>query len=210
MSRSVAKYKLSFEQQKLVEENLNLARREAWRYQRRTEIDYKILESVAFEGLCQAAFKYDSTMLNERTGKPMRFSSIAVPYARGAILHYMRDKTYLLRLSHKMRENWLKGRRLIYQNHSDISIAKILNITLEEWLETRITCSGPPLELKDVAGCTFECQPDEIDLASSYLQQASDFLNKLPAKDVATLVNCLTQNRHCSSCDEMLEEFLVS
>lgn len=189
MSRSVAKYQLNAEQQKLVEENLNLARREAWRYQRRTEIDYKILESVAFEGLCQAAYKYDSSMLNERTGKPMRFSSIAVPYARGAILHYMRDKTYLLKLSHKMRENWLKGRRLIYQGKTDLEVAEALGIDLQEWLETRITCSGPPLELKEAGAFSYENQVEELDLGVGYLVAAELYLLELGANEVNSLNN---------------------
>ena len=37
------------EQQKLASDNLNLARREAWRLQRSTGIEYSTLESVAFE-----------------------------------------------------------------------------------------------------------------------------------------------------------------
>lgn len=191
MSRSVAKFQLTTEQQKLVAENLNLARREAWRYQRRTEIDYKILESVAFEGLCQAAHRYDPNMLNGRTGKPMRFSSIAVPYTRGAILHYMRDKTYLLRLSHKMREHWLKGRKLIYQGESDISIAEKLGVSLQEWLETRITCSGPPLELKETGAPTVDPDDIEIDLASVYIKDALEFVSKLDQTEVQYLQKSL-------------------
>ena len=191
MSRSVAKFQLTTEQQKLVAENLNLARREAWRYQRRTEIDYKILESVAFEGLCQAAYRYDPNMLNGRTGKPMRFSSIAVPYTRGAILHYMRDKTYLLRLSHKMREHWLKGRKLIYQGESDISIAEKLGVPLQDWLETRITCSGPPLELKETGAPTVDPDDIEIDLASVYIKDALEFVSKLDQTEVQYLQKSL-------------------
>ena len=191
MSRSVAKFQLTTEQQKLVAENLNLARREAWRYQRRTEIDYKILESVAFEGLCQAAHRYDPNLLNGRTGKPMRFSSIAVPYTRGAILHYMRDKTYLLRLSHKMREHWLKGRKLIYQGESDLSIAEKLGVTLQEWLETRITCSGPPLELKETGAPTVDPDDIEVDLASVYIKDALDFISTLDETEVQHLQKSL-------------------
>jgi len=191
MSRSVAKFQLTTEQQKLVAENLNLARREAWRYQRRTEIDYKILESVAFEGLCQAAHRYDPNLLNGRTGKPMRFSSIAVPYTRGAILHYMRDKTYLLRLSHKMREHWLKGRKLIYQGESDLSIAEKLGVSLQEWLETRITCSGPPLELKETGAPTVDPDDIEVDLASVYIKDALDFISTLDETEVQHLQKSL-------------------
>jgi RNA polymerase sigma-B factor len=179
MARTAAKFKLTAEQQDLVLKNLNLARREAWRYQRRTEIDYKILESVAFEGLCQAASRYDPTMINDKTGTAMKFSSIAVPYTRGAILHYIRDKTYILKLSHKMRENWLKGRKLMYQNKSDQYIADALGLELMDWLETRVTCSGPPLELKEQGAPTIDIEADEADFSLTYLECADHLLQKV-------------------------------
>lgn len=192
MARSAAKFQLNARQQKLVVDNLNLARREAWRYQRRTEIDYRTLESVAFEGLCQAAYKYDSELINEHTGQPMKFSSIAVPYTRGAILHYIRDKTYLLRLSHKMRENWLKGRKLIYKGKTDQQIADALGIKLSEWLETRVTCSGPPLELKEQGAPTIDIDIPDINMRHQYYKDAESLLEHLPEQSIQKLENYLT------------------
>lgn len=179
MARTAAKFKLTAQQQQLVLDNLNLARREAWRYQRRTEIDYKILESVAFEGLCQAASRYDPEMINDKTGTAMKFSSIAVPYTRGAILHYIRDKTYILKLSHRMRENWLKGRKLMYEGFSDYDIAVALDMELTDWLETRVTCSGPPLELKEQGAPTVDIEAQERDFTKSFLDQAASILGEM-------------------------------
>lgn len=187
MARSASKFQLNEEQQKLVEDNLNLARREAWRYQRRTDMEYRTLESVAFEGLCQAAYKYDPERINDHTGKPMKFSSIAVPYTRGAILHYIRDKTYLLRLSHKMRETWLKGRKLMQQGHNDISVCSILNIEMMEWLETKAVCSGPPLELKEHGAPTVEPTIHEDDNSDYYLEKAQQLLDSLSETDRARI-----------------------
>lgn len=201
MARSAAKFQLNEEQQKLVTDNLNLARREAWRYQRRTEIDYRTLESVAFEGLCQAAYKYNSELINEHTGKSMKFSSIAVPYTRGAILHYIRDKTYLLRLSHKMRENWLKGRKLIYKGKSDHQIAEILGISLSEWLETRVTCSGPPLELKEQGAPTIDIDIPDIDMRDTYYTIAQEILDNAPETYLNKLENFLDNNSTKASAD---------
>lgn len=194
MARSAAKFQLNARQQKLVTDNLNLARREAWRYQRRTEIDYRTLESVAFEGLCQAAYKYDAELINEHTGQPMKFSSIAVPYTRGAILHYIRDKTYLLRLSHKMRENWLKGRKLIYKGKTDQEIADILGIKLSEWLETRVTCSGPPLELKEQGAPTIDIEIPDMDMREQYYQEVAIVIEHLSKVNIQRLENYLTGN----------------
>jgi RNA polymerase sigma-B factor len=199
MARSAAKFTLSAEQQKLVTDNLNLARREAWRYQRKTDIDYKTLESVAFEGLCQAAHKYDPEMINERNGLPMKFSSIAVPYTRGAILHYIRDKTYLLRLSHKMRETWLKGRRLVFEGKSDIEIAEALGVELLDWLDCRVTCSGPPLELQEQGAPTVDPAIEEPDMRQAYIDQASQAFNQLHPEDQRRLVNYFASSSTRSS-----------
>lgn len=172
VARKPSKFKLSKEQQKLAADNLNLARREAWRIQRTTGIEYQTLESVAFEGLCKAAFRYDASRPHPVTGKAMRFSSLAVPTIRGELLHWVRDKTYAMRLSHKMREHWIKGRKYLHAGASDVEIAAHLGILLDEWLEVRGVCSGPPLELKDQATPTEPLEPTEIDFAQDYLEAA--------------------------------------
>ena len=172
MARRPAKFVMSREQQNLAAENLNLARREAWRIQRSTGIDYQTLESVAFEGLCKAAHRYDPDRPHPITGKSMRFSSLAVPTIRGELLHWVRDKTYAVRLSHKMRERWIKGRKLLYKGSTDIEVAAALSITVEEWMEVRKVCSGPPLELKDQAKPTDPLEPSEMNFAEVYLVAA--------------------------------------
>ena len=174
MARRPTKFKMTAEQQRLASENLNLARREAWKIQRSTGIDYDTLESVAFEGLCKAANRYDPARPHPITGKSMRFSSLAVPTIRGELLHWVRDKTYAVRLSHKMRERWVKGRKLLYRGSSDLEVAAALEITPEEWQEVRKVCSGPPLELKEQANPTEPLEPNELDFAAHYLLVAAD------------------------------------
>jgi RNA polymerase sigma-B factor len=176
MARKQAKIRLSKEQQDLAADNLNLARREAWRIQRSTGIDYHTLESVAFEGLCKAAFRYDASMPHPVTGKSMKFSSLATPTIRGELLHWVRDRTYAVRLTHKMRERWVKGRKLLYSGSTDIEIAKALEIELEEWQEVRKVCSGPPLELKEQAAPTVSLEPEEINFGKMYLDEAVNAL----------------------------------
>ena len=174
---------MSREQQDLAAENLNLARREAWRIQRSTGIDYHTLESVAFEGLCKAAHRYDPTRPHPVTGKSMKFSSLAIPTIRGELLHWVRDRTYAVRLSHKMRERWVKGRKLLYRGSTDLEVAEALEITKEEWLEVRKVCSGPPLELKEQAKPTDPLEPSEIDFAAVYLDAAADAIDRVDAEN---------------------------
>jgi len=183
VARKPTKFKMSKEQQKLATENLNLARREAWRIQRSTGIEYHTLESVAFEGLCKAAHRYDPDRPHPVTGKSMKFSSLAVPTIRGELLHWVRDRTYAVRLSHKMRERWVKGRKLLYRGSTDLEVAAALEITKEEWLEVRKVCSGPPLELKEQAQPTEALEPSEIDFGKMYLDLAEEAIDRMDAAD---------------------------
>jgi RNA polymerase sigma-B factor len=187
MARKPQKFQLSKEQQQLAASNLNLARREAWRIQRSTGIDYQTLESVAFEGLCKAAFRYDADKPHPTTGKSMKFSSLAVPTIRGELLHWVRDRTYAMRLSHKMRERWLKGRKMLYRGATDIQVARELGIDLEDWQEVRKVCSGPPLELKDQATPTEPLEPSEVDFATMYIEQASRSIEQLDQEHQSSL-----------------------
>jgi DNA-directed RNA polymerase specialized sigma subunit len=171
--------RLSDAQQILAATNLNLARNIAWKYHRSTNIEYSILEGAAFEGLCQAAGRYDPELLNEATGTPMKFSSLAVPYIRGSILHYIRDRTYAVRLTHRMRELWVKGRKMLLRGDGDIVIAEALEITLQEWQDVKSACSGPPLELKDQATPTAALEADEVDQLTPFREEAAELLGKL-------------------------------
>ena len=179
MARKSKKFQLNKEQQNLAADNLNLARREAWRLQRTTGIEYHTLESVAFEGLCKAAHRYDASKPHPITGKSMKFSSLATPTIRGELLHWIRDRTYAMRLSHKMRERWVKGRKLLHRGATDLEVAKELEIEIEEWLEVRKVCSGPPLELKEQAKPTEALEPSEINFGMIYLKAAATAMEEI-------------------------------
>lgn len=212
MAKRSKETRLTTGQQELAAANLNLARNIAWKYQRSTNIEYSILESAAFEGLCQAAARYNSELINEDTNKPMKFSSLAVPYIRGSILHYIRDKTYSMRLTHKMRELWLKGRKLLRRGMTDIEIARELQVDLREWQDTKTACSGPPLELKDQAN-PVECSGiDEIDRLQAFTDCAVDLSNQMPPKLKSKLEHyCLGRSTTPSSgLKKDLAEYLQS
>jgi len=175
VARKAKEFKLNEEQQKLAADNINLARREAWKLQRTTDIDYNTLEGAALEGLCKAAYRYDPT-------SGFKFSSLAVPTIRGELLHWIRDKTYAMRLTHKMREKWIKGRKLMYKGSTDLEIAKELEIEIAEWQEIKSVCSGPPLEINDQAKPTDSLEPAEVDFRQEFLLRAEHCWNSLNAK----------------------------
>ena len=175
MARKAKEFKLTKEQQQLAADNINLARREAWKLQRTTDIDYNTLEGAALEGLCKAAHRYDPS-------SGFKFSSLAVPTIRGELLHWIRDKTYAMRLTHKMREKWIKGRKLMYKGSTDIQVAKELEIELSEWQEIKSVCSGPPLEINEQAKPTESLEPAEIDFQAEFIARAEFAWNSLEQK----------------------------
>lgn len=180
MARKGRQFKLSREQQKLAADNINLARREAWRLQRTTDIDYDTLEGAALEGLCKAAYRYDPA-------SGFKFSSLAVPTIRGELLHWIRDRTYAMRLTHRMRETWIKGRKMMYKGMLDDEIAKELQIDSVEWQEIKSVCSGPPLELNDQAKPTESLAPDEFDFSLIYLDAAKSLWEELSAQECSMI-----------------------
>lgn len=187
MARKGREFQLNKEQQEIASKNINLARREAWKLQRTTDIDYDTLEGAALEGLCKAAYRYDPS-------SGFKFSSLAVPTIRGELLHWIRDRTYAMRLTHRMREMWIKGRKLMYKGSSDEDVAQTLEIELVEWQEIKSVCSGPPLELTDQAKPTESLEPDEINFANDYIVEAHEAWQKLSVSEQSIIDNYFMQN----------------
>lgn len=78
---------------KMVVANLGLARMIAHQYKKKTRLDYDDLFQIACIGLIKASSRFDPS-------RGIKFSSFAVKYLRGEILHYLRDKSNLVR-NHK-------------------------------------------------------------------------------------------------------------
>lgn len=208
MARKPKKFTMNEEQQNLASDNLNLARREAWRLQRSTGIEYSTLESVAFEGLCKAAHRYDPERPHPITGKSMKFSSLAIPTIRGELLHWVRDRTYAVRLSHKMREYWVKGRKLLYRGSTDLEVAAALEIGIDEWLEVRKVCSGPPLELKEQAQPTASLEPNEVNFGRMYLNAAEEAIGKMETSETTLSLELYLSGNATVIPKEKINEFL--
>ena len=135
-------FQLNDEQRAFAAEHVRLAYSETHKFSRRTGISYEDLIGAAHIGLAKGAYGWDASL----GYKP---STFLVAKIRGELLHHCRDRTYLLRISHRLRELWMRGRKFIPYGHSDIYIAKKLGIELEEWLECKHVCSGPPLQLNE-------------------------------------------------------------
>lgn len=119
----------------LVEENMALVTHTIRKYFpefiNNTNIEYEDIFQVGCIALCKAAKRFDPT-------KNIQFSTYAVHTIRGELLKYRRDHMNSLRISRRLKE--LHGKIIYLENrgYTKKEIIKKLNITEEEYNETKI------------------------------------------------------------------------
>jgi len=123
---------------RLVELNAGLARQVAHRLSRQCTEPYEDLVQIGFIGLIRAIERF-----NPQQG--CAFSSFAIPYIRGEILHYLRDRGHVMRIPRRWQELYTKGKTLRKQltvtlgrAPRETEIAQALGISLEEWHECQL------------------------------------------------------------------------
>jgi RNA polymerase sigma-B factor len=130
---------------RLVELNFGLVRKEAHHWINQCVESYEDLLQVGCIGLIRAIERFDMS-------KGHAFSSFAIPYIRGEIQHYLRDKSPSVRIPRrwqalqrraawKIRELQLK----LGRQPTDREIADALEIDLAEWQEIRLACQNRAL-----------------------------------------------------------------
>ncbi len=127
---------------RLVEMNYGLVRREALHWLRQCNESYEDLLQVGSLGLIRAVERFDLS-------KGHAFSSFAVPYIRGEIQHYLRDRSTTIRIPRRWLELQQQASSYIRatqasQNRlpSDAEIARQLQISTEELQEIKLACSN--------------------------------------------------------------------
>lgn len=133
---------------RLVKLNIGLVKKEAHHWTNQCNESYDDLLQVGSMGLLRAIERFDMD-------KGYAFSTFAVPYIRGEIQHYLRDKSPTL----KMPRQWLvlynqgykvitKLRPQIRREPTDAEVAEILKIKVTEWQEIKLACRNrSPLSL---------------------------------------------------------------
>lgn len=120
--------------------HLGLAHQQARRFARRWGLPVEELLSPAYEGLCKGAIGFDA----RRGHRP---SSYLVAKVKGELLHHLRDTGFALRISHSLRELWIRSRRARTLGLSDHQIADQLRVPLATWLNCRRACGLRPAPL---------------------------------------------------------------
>ncbi len=118
---------------RLVELNIGLVRRIAHRFCKQSTVPYEDLEQLGSLGLIRAIERFDPQ-------HGYAFSSFAVPYIRGEILHYLRDQSTMVRIPRRWQTLQRQGQQAILKlstelGHppTDAEVAQALGVSVSDW-----------------------------------------------------------------------------
>lgn len=143
----------------LVQLHTGLVRKMAHKFSHQCSEPYEDLEQIGYFGLIRAIERFDP-------GQGYAFSSFAVPYIRGEMLHFLRDRSTLLKIPRRWQELYNEGQKVrkelamsLGRAPRDAEIAKRLQISLQEWQETKLASQNRmPLSLDATAVHYVDCQ----------------------------------------------------
>lgn len=126
----------------IVQLNIGLVRKVAHQMSRQCAEPYEDLEQVGYLGLIRAIERFDPH-------QGCAFSSFALPYIRGEMLHYLRDKSSTMRIPRRWQELSAKARKVrkkltatLGRMPCDREMACALEISVQEWHECKMATSN--------------------------------------------------------------------
>lgn len=153
---------------RLVEMNLGLVRKEVHHWINQCNESFDDLLQVGSIGLIRAIERFDIS-------KGHAFSSFAVPYIRGEIQHYLRDKSPTVKIPRRWQDLQRQAIPIIKHLHAelgrqpnDLEIAGALEVSVPEWLEIKsanrnrvpLSLDAPITGAEDGATCLSDLVPD--------------------------------------------------
>ncbi|HEY9624114.1 MAG TPA: RNA polymerase sigma factor SigF [Crinalium sp.] len=135
----------------LVRLNAGLVRKIAHRISHQCAEPYEDLEQIGYLGLIRAIERFDPS-------QGCAFSSFAVPYIRGEMLHFLRDRGNAVKVPRRWQDLQKEGQRVradlakeLGRQPFDQEIADALGVSLNEWREVRMSSKNRlPLSLDAV------------------------------------------------------------
>lgn len=122
----------------LVQLNAGLVRKIAHRISHQCAEPYEDLEQIGFLGLIRAIERFDPS-------QGCAFSSFAVPYIRGEMLHFLRDRSGTVKIPRRWQQLNKAGQKVREVLHeklgrqpSDQEIATELGVSVMEWRESKL------------------------------------------------------------------------
>ncbi|AKG20229.1 RNA polymerase sigma factor SigF [Calothrix sp. 336/3] len=143
----------------LVQLHTGLVRKMAHKFSHQCNEPYEDLEQIGYFGLIRAIERFDPS-------QGYAFSSFAVPYIRGEMLHFLRDRSTLLKIPRRWQELYNEGQKVrkelaesLGRPPKDSEIAKELKVSVQEWQETKLAAQNRmPLSLDATVVNHVDCQ----------------------------------------------------
>jgi RNA polymerase sigma-B factor len=178
---------------KLVQLHTGLVRKMAHKFSHQCNEPYEDLEQIGYFGLIRAIERFDPK-------QGYAFSSFAIPYIRGEMLHFLRDRGTLLKIPRRWQELYNEGQRVrkelaatLGRPPKDSEIASVLKVSVQEWQETKLAVQNRmPLSLDATIVQNIDCQ---ITLAEA-----------LPCQRSATMQQQNEERQQLQGAINMLEE----
>jgi RNA polymerase sigma-B factor len=132
----------------LVRLNAGLVRKIAHQVSHQCSEPYEDLEQIGYLGLIRAIERFNPSQSNA-------FSSFAVPFIRGEMLHFLRDKGSLVKIPRRLQELQQEGRRVsgelaatLGRLPKDGEVAQAMKLSLQEWHKIKLAAQNrSPLSL---------------------------------------------------------------
>lgn len=122
----------------IVRLNTGLVRKIAHQVSHQCTEPYEDLEQIGFIGLIRAIERFNPT-------QGCAFSSFAVPYIRGEILHFLRDRANMVKVPRRWQELQKEGQRAkealckeLGRQPTDAELVAVLGISMKEWREVKL------------------------------------------------------------------------
>ncbi|MGF1513178.1 MAG: RNA polymerase sigma factor SigF [Elainellaceae cyanobacterium] len=133
---------------RLVRLNTGLVRKIAHRISHQCAEPYEDLEQIGHIGLIRAIERFDPT-------QGCAFSSFAVPYIRGEMLHFLRDRGSAVRVPRRWQDLQKEGQkqqallaRQLGRQPLEHEIVEVLGVSVGDWREARLAMKNrSPLSL---------------------------------------------------------------
>ncbi|NJM75112.1 MAG: sigma-70 family RNA polymerase sigma factor [Acaryochloridaceae cyanobacterium RU_4_10] len=190
---------------RLVKLNFNLVRKVAHRAAYQSSEPYEDLEQCGSLGLILAIERFDPS-------HGYAFSSFAVPYIRGEILHFLRDHGNAVRIPRHMQKLSREGEKVCQEltlklgrQPNDVEIAAELKIGLDVWRAVKLSSLNRMLRSLDACLSSSSAQQEDSSLTlGDTLMDLRTHIQQVNAEDSLALQHALSQ------LDETTREMIES
>jgi len=126
----------------LVELHAGLVQKMARRFSYQCTQSYEDLEQTGYLGLIHAIERFNPN-------RGYAFSSFAIPYIQGEILHFLRDRTGIVKIPRRWQEIYKQGQKVRQELTSalgrppkDSEIVQKLQVSVEEWQNSNLAAQN--------------------------------------------------------------------